>query len=141
MIKIQKEDFNLENEIAFIKSQHSDIGAVSTFVGYVRNINDKKNVTSIDIEVYPEMAEKSLLEICDQAKKNWKLIDILVIHRFGSLNVNQKIVLVATFAIHRHDSIAACNYIMDYLKKNAPFWKKEYYDNDSKWLQNTTKTI
>jgi len=141
MIKIQKEDFNLENEITYIKSQHSDIGAVSTFVGYVRNINDKKNVTSIDIEVYPEMAEKSLLEICDQAKKNWKLIDILVIHRFGSLNVNQKIVLVATFAIHRHDSIAACNYIMDYLKKNAPFWKKEYYDNDSKWLQNTTKTI
>ena len=141
MIKIQKEDFNLENEIAFIKSQHRDIGAVSTFVGYVRNINDKKKVTSIDLEVYPEMAEKSLLEICDQAKKNWKLIDILVIHRFGSLNVNQKIVLVATFAIHRHDSIAACNYIMDYLKKDAPFWKKEYYDNDSKWLQNTTKTI
>ena len=141
MIKIQKEDFNLENEIAFIKSQHSNIGAVSTFVGYVRNINDKKNVTSIDLEVYPDMAEKSLLEICDQAKKNWQLIDILVIHRFGSLKVNQKIVLVATFAIHRHDSIAACNYIMDYLKKDAPFWKKEYYDNDSKWLQNTTKTI
>ena len=84
---------------------------------------------------------KSLSKICNQAKKNWKLIDILVIHRFGSLNVNQKIVLVATFAIHRHDSIAACNYIMDYLKKDAPFWKKEYYDNDSKWLQNTTKTI
>jgi len=141
MIKIQKEDFNLENEIAFIKSQHSNIGAVSTFVGYVRNINDKKSVTSIDLEVYLEMAEKSLLEICDQAKKNWQLIDILVIHRFGSLKVNQKIVLVATFAIHRHDSIAACNYIMDYLKKDAPFWKKEYYDNDSKWLQNTTKTI
>jgi len=134
MIKIQKEDFNLENEIAFIKSQHSNIGAVSTFVGYVRNINDKKSVTSIDLEVYLEMAEKSLLEICDQAKKNWQLIDILVIHRFGSLKVNQKIVLVATFAIHRHDSIAACNYIMDYLKKDAPFWKKEYYDNDSKWL-------
>ena len=134
MIKIQKEDFNLENEIAYIKSQHSDIGAVSTFVGYVRNINDKKNVTSIDLEVYPEMAERSLSKICNQAKKKWQLIDILVIHRFGSLNVNQKIVLVATFAIHRRDSIAACNYIMDYLKKDAPFWKKEYYDNDSKWL-------
>ena len=101
----------------------------------------RANVTSIDLEVYPEMAEKSLLEICDQAKKNWKLIDILVIHRFGALNVNQKIVLVATFAIHRHDSMAACNYIMDYLKQDAPFWKKEYYDNDYKWLQNTTKTI
>ena len=141
MIKIQNEDFNLENEIAFIKSQHRDIGAVSTFVGYVRNINDKKKVTSIDLEVYPEMAEKSLLEICDQAKKNWKLIDTLVIHRYGALNVNQKIVLVATFAIHRHDSMAACNYVMDYLKQDAPFWKKEYYDNDYKWLQNTKKTI
>ena len=87
------------------------------------------------------MAEKSLLEICNQAKKNWKLIDILVIHRFGALNVNQKIVLVATFAINRHDSMAACNYVMDYLKQDAPFWKKEYYDNEFKWLQNTTKTI
>ena len=141
MIKIQKEDFNLENEIEFIKSKHNNVGAVSTFVGYVRNVNDNKNVTSIDLEVYPEMAEKSLLEICNQAKKNWKLIDILVIHRFGALSVNQKIVLVATFAIHRHDSMAACNYIMDYLKQDAPFWKKEYYDNDYKWLQNTTKTI
>ena len=141
MIKIQKEDFNLENEIAFIKSQHSNIGAVSTFVGYVRNINDKKNVTSIDLEVYPEMAEKSLLEICDQAKKNWKLIDILVIHRFGTLKVDQKIVLVATFAIHRHDSMAACNYIMDYLKQDAPFWKKENYGNDYKWLKNTRRKI
>ena len=141
MIKIQKKDFNLEKEIAFIKSQHSNIGAVSTFVGYVRNINDKKNVTSINLDVYPEMAEKSLSEICSQANKNWKLIDILVIHRFGALNVNQKIVLVATFAIHRHDSMAACNYVMDYLKQDAPFWKKEYYDNEFKWLQNTTKTI
>ena len=137
MIKIQKEDFNLENEIAFIKSQHSNIGAVSTFVGYVRNINDKKNVTSIDLEVYPEMAEKSLLEICDQAKKNWKLIDILVIHRFGALNVNQKIVLVATFSLHRKESFEACNFIMDYLKKDAPFWKKEYYKDSYKWLDNT----
>ena len=141
MIKIQKKDFNLENEIAFIKSQHSNIGAVSTFVGYVRNINNKKKVTSIDLEVYPEMAEKSLSEICDKAIKKWELIDILVIHRFGSLNINQKIVLVATFAIHRHNSMAACNYVMDYLKKDAPFWKKEYYNNDFKWLKNTTKKI
>ena len=85
MIKIQKEDFNLENEISFIKSQHRNIGAVSTFVGYVRNINDKKNVTSIDLEVYPEMAEKSLSEICNQAKKNWQLIDF-GINRFNWSN-------------------------------------------------------
>ena len=137
MIKIQKKNFNLENEITFIKSQHSNIGAVSTFVGYVRNINDKKNVTSIDLEVYPEMAEKSLSGICGKAKKKWELIDILVIHRFGSLSINQKIVLVATFAVHRHNSMAACNYVMDYLKKDAPFWKKEFYNDGSNWLENT----
>ena len=141
MIKIQKKDFNIEKEINNIKSKYPEVGAISTFIGYVRNINNKKKVTSIDLEVYPEMAEKSLSEICDKAIKKWELIDILVIHRFGSLNINQKIVLVATFAIHRHNSMAACNYVMDYLKKDAPFWKKEYYNNDFKWLKNTTKKI
>ena len=134
MIKIQKEDFNLENEIKAIQSQHRNIGGVSTFVGYVRDINNNKKVISIDLEVYQEMAEKSLGTICDQAKKKWKLVDTLVIHRFGRLNVNEKIVLVATFSENRKDSIAACNYIMDYLKKDAPFWKKEFYDKNYRWL-------
>ena len=134
MIKIQKEDFNLENEVNFIKSQYTHIGAVSTFVGYVRDVNTSKKVTSINLEVYEEMAIKSLSSICEQSKKKWNLIDSLVIHRFGSLRVNDKIVLVATFAMHRKNSINACSYIMDYLKKDAPFWKKEFYEKDSAWL-------
>ena len=134
MIKIQKKDFNLDDELTLIKSKHNHVGAVSTFIGYVRNINNNKKVISIDLEVYPEMAEKSLSAICNQAKKKWKLVDTLVIHRFGKLNTNEKIVLVATFSINRKDGIAACNYIMDYLKKDAPFWKKEFYNKNYSWL-------
>ena len=134
MIKIQKQDFDLDNEIALIKSKHNNVGAVSAFIGYVRDINNNKKVTSIDLEVYQEMAEKSLNRICDKAKKKWKLVDTLVIHRFGRLNISEKIVLVATFSINRQDSIASCNYIMDYLKKDAPFWKKEFYDKNYSWL-------
>ena len=130
MIKIQKQDFDLDNEITLIKSKHNNVGAVSTFIGYVRDINNNKKVNSIDLEVYQDMAKKSLGIICNQAKKKWKIIDTLVIHRFGKLNINEKIVLVATFSINRQDSIAACNYIMDYLKKDAPFWKKEFHEKN-----------
>ena len=134
MIKIQKNNFSLDKEIDLIKSKNKEIGAISTFVGYVRNINQNKKVNSIYLEVYKNMAFKSLEKICDESKKKWNLIDTLVIHRFGKLKVNEKIVLVATFAKHRKDSNESCNYIMDYLKKEAPFWKKEFYDDESNWL-------
>jgi len=137
MIKIQEKKFNLEDEINLIKSQYSNIGAVSTFVGYVRNSNNQQKVISIDLEVYKDMAYKSLEMICLKAQKKWNLIDTLIIHRFGKLSVNEKIVLVATFSIHRKDSLEACNHIMDYLKKDAPFWKKEFYNNNYRWLENT----
>jgi len=137
MIKIQKEDFNLEDEINLIKSQYLNIGAVSTFIGYVRNLNNKQKVIGIDLEVYNDMAYKALEMICLKAQKKWNLIDTLIIHRFGKLSVNEKIVLVATFSNHRNDSFKACNYIMDYLKKEAPFWKKEFYNDNYRWLENT----
>ena len=137
MIKIQEKKFNLEDEINLIKSQYSNIGAVSTFVGYVRNLNNQQKVIAIDLEVYKDMAFKSLEMICLKAQKKWNLIDTLIIHRFGKLSINEKIVLVATFSIHRSDSFEACNYIMDYLKKNAPFWKKEFYNDNYRWLENT----
>ena len=134
MIKIQKKNFNLEKEIDLIKSKHNNIGAVSSFVGYVRNFNNNKKVTSINLEVYEEMAYKTLDLICVNAKKKWGLIDTLVIHRYGKLKLNQKIVLVATFSKHRIESMESCNFIMNYLKKDAPFWKKEYYKKNSLWL-------
>tara|TARA_Y100001970_G_C14025838_1_gene745961 strand:+ start:568 stop:972 length:405 start_codon:yes stop_codon:yes gene_type:complete len=134
MIKIQKEDFDLEKEINFIKSKHKDVGAISTFIGYVRNTNNNKKVTSIDLEVYKKMAIKSLKQISDNAKTKWRLKDSLIIHRFGKLYINQKIVLVATFSNHRKDSFESCKYIMNFLKKDAPFWKKEFYEKNYKWL-------
>ena len=134
MIKIQKENFNLDYEIDIIKSQYSNIGAVSIFTGYVRDINNDKKVESIKLEVYQEMAHKTLGTICKTAKKKWDLIDFLIIHRYGDLKAKDKIVLVATFSMHRKNSMEACTYIMNYLKKDAPFWKKEFYEKNSAWL-------
>ena len=137
MIKIQKSSFNIEVEISKIKNKFPEVGAVSTFIGYVRNINNKKKVNSIYLEVYEEMANKFLSKIVKDAKKKWHLIDALVIHRYGKLLINEKIVLVATFSQRRKDSFEACNFIMDYLKKDAPLWKKENYDREYNWIANS----
>ena len=140
MIKIQEKNFNVEDEINLVKSQHLNVGAVSTFIGYVRGLNNQQKVTSINLEVYKDMAYKSLEDICSKAREKWDVIDVLIIHRFGKLNVKEKIVLVAIFSMHRKESFDACNFIMDYLKKDAPFWKKEFYNDNYKWLENTRLT-
>ena len=137
MIKIQEEDFNSEDEINKIKKLHSNIGAVSSFIGYVRDENNNKEVKSINLEVYQEMAHKQLEKIMNKAKLKWKLEDSLIIHRYGKLEVNSKIVLVACFSKHRKDSFESCNFIMDYLKKEAPFWKNEFYADKNEWLINS----
>ena len=137
MIKIQKEDFNFEDEINKIKELHSNVGAVSSFIGYVRKENNDNEVKSINLEVYKEMAYKQLEKIIHRANLKWELLDSLIIHRYGKLNVNSKIVLVACFAKHRKDSFESCNYIMDYLKKDAPFWKNEFYVDNNEWLANS----
>ena len=136
MIKIQKKNFNLEEEIEKIKNKHSDIGALTSFVGYVRDLNNKKDVKYLNLEVYEEMAFKELSKIENNATKKWDLIDTLIIHRYGKLIVNEKIVLVCCFSHHRKNSFKACEFIMDYLKKEAPFWKNEFYYKDNEWLEN-----
>ena len=137
MIKIQEKDFILDEEIENVKKKHSHIGAVSSFIGYVRDINNNKEVISIELEVYEKMAYKSLENISLKAQQKCNLIDSLIINRFGKLHINEKIVLVTTFAQHRKDSFQACNFIMDYLKKDAPFWKKENYNENFSWIENT----
>ena len=137
MIKIQKKDFNIEKEIKTIKDEYSNIGAVTSFIGYVRDINNNKNVNSINLEVYEEMANKQFEKIISEAKSKWEIIDCLIVHRYGKLNVNSKIVLVSSFSEHRKDSFESCNFIMDYLKKDAPFWKNEFYENSNEWLANS----
>ena len=136
MIKIQKKDFNIETEIKNLKNNHTNIGAVNSFIGYVRDFNNQKDVKYLDLEVYKEMATKELSEIKDKAMQNWDLVDCLIIHRYGKLYVNEKIVLVVCFSEHRNNSFEACKFIMDFLKKDAPFWKKEFYVEGSSWLQN-----
>ena len=137
MIKIQEEDFNSEDEIIKIKKLHSNIGAVSSFIGYVRDENNSKEVISINLEVYKEMAYKQFEKIINKANLKWSLEDSLIIHRYGKLEVNSKIVLVACFSKHRKDSFESCNFIMDYLKKEAPFWKNEFYADKNEWLINS----
>ena len=137
MIKIQKEDFNSEEEINNIKKFHSNVGAVTSFIGYVRSHNNNNDVKSINLEVYIDMANKQFKKIISEASSKWSLIDCLIIHRYGNLNVNSKIVLVSCFSEHRKDSFESCNYIMDYLKKDAPFWKNEFYDLKNEWLKNS----
>tara|TARA_B100000029_G_scaffold502435_1_gene577700 strand:- start:108 stop:524 length:417 start_codon:yes stop_codon:yes gene_type:complete len=137
MIKIQKEDFNSEEEINNIKKLHSNVGAVTSFIGYVRNKNNNNKVQSINLEVYKDMAYKQLEKIITKAKLKWNLIDCLIIHRYGKLNVNSKIVFVTCFSEHRKDSFESCNFIMDYLKRDAPFWKNEFYYKQNKWLINS----
>ena len=134
MIKIQKKDFNIENEIKTIKDKYSSIGAVNVFIGFVRDYNDKRDVKFLELEVYEQMAIKELSKIQQRAIKKFKLIDSLIIHRYGKLNVNDKIVLVVCFSINRKNSFEATKFIMDYLKKDAPFWKKETYDFGSNWI-------
>tara|TARA_B100000941_G_scaffold283875_1_gene253917 strand:- start:1400 stop:1804 length:405 start_codon:yes stop_codon:yes gene_type:complete len=134
MIKIQKKDFNVENEINTIKHKYSSIGAVNVFIGFVRDYNDKKDVKFLELEVYEQMAIKELSKIQQRAIKKFKLIDSLIIHRYGKLNVNDKIVLVVCFSVNRKNSFEATKFIMDYLKKDAPFWKKETYDFESNWI-------
>ena len=137
MIKIQKEDFNSEEEINNIKKLYSNVGAITSFIGYVRDKNNNNKVQSINLEVYKDMAYKQLEKIITKARSKWNLIDCLIIHRYGKLDVNSKIVLVSSFSEHRKDSFESCNFIMDYLKKDAPFWKNEYYFSNNKWLINS----
>ena len=136
MVKIQKKDFDIEKEVQLIKNQYSNIGAVSLFIGYVRDFNNNMDVNLLEIEVYENMAKKELSKIRENAVKKWNLIDCLIIHRYGKLKVNDKIVLVASFSEHRKDSFNSNKYIMDYLKKNVPFWKKETYSKGSSWVEN-----
>ena len=137
MIKIQKEDFNSEKEINNIKKLYSNVGAITSFIGYVRDKNNNNKVQSINLEVYKDMAYKQLEKIITKARSKWNLIDCLIIHRYGKLNINSKIVFVTCFSEHRNDSFESCNFIMDYLKKDAPFWKNEFYDKKNEWLINS----
>jgi molybdopterin synthase catalytic subunit len=124
-ISIQVDDFSLANEVALLEKDNVTDGAVVTFTGRVRNNNNGNSVTTLTLEHYPGMTEKSLAKIIIQAKKRWDIGRVKVIHRIGELSIGDQIVFVGVTSKHRQDAFAANEFIMDYLKVKAPFWKKE----------------
>jgi molybdopterin synthase catalytic subunit len=133
-IRIQEEDFDISAEIAALRKGDPRVGAVVTFLGTVRDMNDGSQVKGMTLEHYPGMTEKSLEEIIAKAKARWDIYQTLVIHRVGLLQPEDQIVLVAVTSAHRGEAFAACEYIMDYLKTAAPFWKKEDTPEGARWV-------
>ncbi|MFZ6644710.1 molybdopterin synthase catalytic subunit MoaE [Undibacterium sp. TJN25] len=133
-ISVQTEDFDVSTEIARLRAGKPAIGAVVSFVGVVRDMNEGQDVHVMELEHYPGMTEKALEGIVQQAHGRWTLQDCLVIHRVGALQPLDQIVLVAVASAHRGEAFAACEFIMDYLKTQAPFWKKEQTPQGARWV-------
>ena len=137
-VRIQTEDFDIGAEIARLRRANPKIGAVASFVGVVRDVNDGDAVAEMTLEHYPGMTEKSIEDIIRQACGRWNVFDALVIHRVGKLQPTDQIVLVIVTSSHRGDAFAACEFIMDYLKTRAPFWKKESTPAGARWVDART---
>jgi molybdopterin synthase catalytic subunit len=132
-IIVQTEDFDLASEVELIKTTNSSIGAVVSFIGTVRDLTSE-SLVSLTLEHYPGMTEKSLRSIAKKARKKWEIESVTIIHRIGTLGIGDQIVLVITSSKHRQAAFDSCNYIMDFLKTDAPFWKKEVSDKEEKWV-------
>ena len=129
-ISVQKDDFEIGFEIENI-SKNNSIGAVASLIGLVRDVQ-------MTLEHYPGMTERAIEKIVDDAKSRWQVMDCTVIHRYGALQPNDRIVMVAVASGHRGDAFAACEFIMDYLKTQAPFWKKEQTAEGARWVEAKT---
>ena len=137
-IDIRKEDFQISQELEKFKSSSKTDAAISLFIGKVRA---EENLISLNLDCYPDMAVREILNIAENAKKKWQIHNLTVIHRFGELLPGENIVFVITSSDHRTDCQEATQYIMDYLKNNAPFWKKEVYKNRSMWVEQKQEDI
>jgi molybdopterin synthase catalytic subunit len=134
-VRVQTEDFDISREIGMLRKGNAGVGAVASFVGIVRDLNDAANVSTLTLEHYPGMTEKALQAIVDDAKQRWDLHDVLIVHRVGELKPADQIVLVAVSSAHRGEAFAACQFVMDYLKTRAPFWKKERSPQGDRWVE------
>jgi molybdopterin synthase catalytic subunit len=134
-VRVQREDFDIGAEIAAFRRGDPGIGAVASFIGLVRDVNGGDAVAGMTLEHYPGMTEKALAGIVEQAKARWDITDALVIHRVGELKPLDQIVLVVVSGAHRGAAFAACEFIMDYLKTRAPFWKKEQTAHGARWVE------
>jgi molybdopterin synthase catalytic subunit len=134
-VRIQTGDFDIGAEIAALRAANPKVGAVASFVGVVRDVNDGDAIAKLTLEHYPGMTEKALEAIVAEARSRWNIIDVTVVHRVGELKPLEQIVLVVVVGAHRGDAFAACEFIMDYLKTRAPFWKKEQTPQGARWVE------
>ena len=137
-VRVQTADFDLTSEVAALRARNPKIGAVACFVGTVRDLNDGSAVEALELEHYPGMTEKALETIVESARERWPGTDVLIVHRVGKLVPLDQIVLVATTSAHRGDAFASCEFVMDYLKTQAPFWKKEKTEQGERWVDART---
>ena len=137
-VRVQEADFDVSTEIDALCAGRADVGAVATFVGLVRDVNDGSSVGGMTLEHYPGMTEKAIEAIITEAKTRWNIFEVTVIHRVGALQPRDRIVLVAVCGGHRGESFAACEFIMDFLKTRAPFWKKEVTPQGERWVDAKT---
>ena len=134
-VRIQREDFDVARELERLRAGDVRIGAIASFVGLVRDVNEASEVRAMTLEHYPGMTEKALAKIVEEARSRWNIIDAIVIHRVGELKPGDQIVLAAVAGAHRGEVFAACEFIMDYLKTRAPFWKKEQTPAGERWVE------
>jgi molybdopterin synthase catalytic subunit len=133
-VRVQEADFDISAEVAALRADNPKVGAVACFIGTVRDLNEGRAVETMELEHYPGMTEKSLQKIADDARERWPGSDVLIVHRVGKLLPLDQIVLVATTAAHRGEAFESCAFVMDYLKTQAPFWKKEKTGDGEKWV-------
>ena len=134
-ISIQQDDFDIAEESRLLRESNSNTGAIVTFSGLVRDLDNERKVESLILEHYPGMTESSLEKIIAQAQGRWSILDVTVIHRIGELQAGEQIVFVAVASLHRGEAFSACEFIMDFLKTRAPFWKKCREENGESWVE------
>ncbi len=134
-VKVQSDDFDVGAEIETLTAGRTDIGGVATFMGLVRDIAGGETVAAMTLEHYPGMTEKMLADIEAQARQRWPLDEVLIIHRYGRLEPGDRIVLVVTASAHRKAAIEACEFLIDWLKTRAPFWKLEETGQGEQWVE------
>lgn len=137
-IRVQTEDFDAGLEMAAVRAGNPKVGAVASFIGVVRDMNDDAGVAAMTLEHYPGMTEKALAGIVAEAQARWDVLDCSVIHRVGRLEPTDQIVFVCVASGHRGDAFSACEFIMDFLKTRAPFWKKEETPEGERWVEART---
>lgn len=133
-VSIQTEDFDLSAEVAQLRAGDTGVGAVAAFVGTVRDVSEGQGVQRMELEHYPGMTEKSIESMIDEAQRRFRIRAARVIHRVGALAPTDQIVMVAVTSAHRGDAFQACEFLMDYLKTQAPFWKKEHTPEGARWV-------